>query len=396
MPEMTRNLSHLKLLAVYAHPDDETFCAGGTLAKYAAAGAEILVVSMTRGEAGQIRDAYLATRRTLGTTRVLELQRACRQLGVSQVMCLDYGDGKLAALDPAILVAKTTELIRSFRPDIVLTFGNDGAYGHPDHIAVGAATDEAFQVSGDPSHAPEHLAAGLSPHTPAQLYHSYFPRSPGLLLEHLVNWLKTLDTRFCGNLDFVRGLVVLAEETTTSGYSSDNVRVEWYPPGFYIVEQGEPAMSLYLILSGQADVIRELPDGRVEKLNEIGPGFFFGEDGLATQRPRNAHIIAHDSVSCLVLSPSEPKPFVGRGTEAQYTTHAEAREIEPVSATTRIDVSDFVPQKVAAIASHRTQCPIEPGMLPDGILREIFAYEYFIRIHPRVEMATEFWLSNHD
>ena len=67
----------LRLLGVYAHPDDETFCAGNTLAKYATAGAEVMVVSMTQGEAGQIRDAYAATRRTLGEVRVAELCRAC-------------------------------------------------------------------------------------------------------------------------------------------------------------------------------------------------------------------------------------------------------------------------------------------------------------------------------
>src|SRR5262245_4170471 len=72
----------LRLLGVYAHPDDETFCAGGTLAKYAAAGADMMVVSMTQGEAGQIRTAQAATRHTLGQARAQELQRACRELGV--------------------------------------------------------------------------------------------------------------------------------------------------------------------------------------------------------------------------------------------------------------------------------------------------------------------------
>jgi len=79
------------LLAVFAHPDDETFCAGGTLAKYAADGAEIMVVSATRGDAGQIRDARAATRRTLGQVRERELRLACERLGVrpSEVVFLD-------------------------------------------------------------------------------------------------------------------------------------------------------------------------------------------------------------------------------------------------------------------------------------------------------------------
>jgi LmbE family N-acetylglucosaminyl deacetylase len=140
----------LRLLGVYAHPDDETFCAGGTLAKYAAAGADIMVVSITQGEAGQIRNARAATRRTLGQTRAQELRRACQELGVQRALCLDYGDGKHQELDQRTLVGRVTEIIRAFRPDVVLTFGEDGAYGHPDHIAVGAATDAACALAGDP------------------------------------------------------------------------------------------------------------------------------------------------------------------------------------------------------------------------------------------------------
>src|SRR5262245_60390058 len=222
--------SPLKLLGVFAHPDDETFCAGGILAQHAATGADIMIVSATRGEAGQIRDTHAATRRALGQTRVQELHQACKYLGVQHVLCLDFGDGKVADLDQDILEAKVTEIMRDFRPHIVLTFGHDGAYGHPDHIAIGAATDAALRHARDPTKFPEQLAAGLSPHTPACLYHSYFPRQHGLLLERLVRWLKSLKTRFCGTLDFVNGLLVLAEEMTTLGYSEDHVRVEWYPP----------------------------------------------------------------------------------------------------------------------------------------------------------------------
>src|SRR5215208_3230045 len=72
----------IRLLGLFAHPDDEVFCIGGTLAKYAASGAETMVVSFTRGEAGQIRDASIATRRTLGTKREQYLHRSCNHPGV--------------------------------------------------------------------------------------------------------------------------------------------------------------------------------------------------------------------------------------------------------------------------------------------------------------------------
>jgi len=101
MPEVGDNREPLRLLGVYAHPDDETFCVGGTLAKYAATGADIMVVSATQGEAGQIRDAHAATRRTLGEVRAQEMQQACHRLGVQHVVCLDYGDGQLSHLDPS-------------------------------------------------------------------------------------------------------------------------------------------------------------------------------------------------------------------------------------------------------------------------------------------------------
>ena len=78
-----------RLLGVFAHPDDESFCAGGTFASSVAHGAEVMVVSATRGEAGQIRSAGTATRRTLARVREQELQFACQRLGVQHARCFD-------------------------------------------------------------------------------------------------------------------------------------------------------------------------------------------------------------------------------------------------------------------------------------------------------------------
>jgi LmbE family N-acetylglucosaminyl deacetylase len=127
----------LRILGVFAHPDDESFCAGGTFARYTNAGAEAMVVSATRGQAGQIRSAKVATRRTLGQMREQELRLACQRLGVQHVVCLDHGDGMLKEVDQEVLIGQVVEIIRSFCPDIVITFGPDGGYGHPDHIAIG-------------------------------------------------------------------------------------------------------------------------------------------------------------------------------------------------------------------------------------------------------------------
>jgi LmbE family N-acetylglucosaminyl deacetylase len=108
-----------RLLGVFAHPDDESFCAGGTFARSVAHGAEVMVVSPTRGEAGQICRAGTATRRTLACVREQELQRACQRLGIQHARCLDYADGTLKDIDQQVLIRDVVELLRRFRPDVV-------------------------------------------------------------------------------------------------------------------------------------------------------------------------------------------------------------------------------------------------------------------------------------
>jgi len=132
-----------RLLGVFAHPDDEVFCAGGTMARAAEAGAEVMIVSATRGERGQIRDPAVAARPTLGAVREAELYAAAAELGVQQVQVLAYPDGALAHHRSA-LGAAITDVMRQFDPDAVVTFGADGGYGHPDHIAISGLTTQAF------------------------------------------------------------------------------------------------------------------------------------------------------------------------------------------------------------------------------------------------------------
>jgi LmbE family N-acetylglucosaminyl deacetylase len=382
----------MRILGVFAHPDDETFCAGGSFARYIAAGAEAMVVSATRGEAGQIRAPSVATRRTLGDVREQELLLACQRLGVQHAVCLNYGDGMLKDVDQEELIRQVADIIRAFRPDVVITFGSDGGYGHPDHIAISAATTAAYMRSGEPSQFPEQVAAGLGPHQPARLYHSYFPPKRQLLLEQLVQWLVQAEKRFRGTLDFAYALLLLCEEATLLRYSSDHFDINWYRSGFLIIEQGEAANSLYLILSGTADVIRETADGTLHILARLEPGAFFGEEGLAHKNPRNAHVVAAENVTCLVFSPSAPTAYLGRGEDAHLTGIAgknEQEELHTMGATTCIDVGPYVRQKIEAIAAHRSQYAIEADMLPLSILQELMGREYFVRVHPAPEIETE-------
>ncbi len=89
----------VRVLGIFAHPDDETICAGGTLAKYASDGADVRVVSLTKGGAGQISDASAATRSTLTAVREQELAAAGAELGLTETRCLDHPDGGLRSDD---------------------------------------------------------------------------------------------------------------------------------------------------------------------------------------------------------------------------------------------------------------------------------------------------------
>lgn len=360
-----------RLLGLFAHPDDEVFCAGGSLARYASQGAEAMVVSATKGEAGQIRDAGPATRRTLGAVRAKELETACSILGVQSARCLDYLDGTLADLPDGALREDVAAIIDGFRPDVVITFGDDGAYGHPDHVAVSRATTEAF-------------AAVLGTNGPNRLYHSHFPRSRLLLLDRLSRWLVELGERFKGRADFVHALSLFARESTTMRYAGDHVETMWAPPGTYLVEQGEPATSLYLILSGQAEVVQEQPDGSVNRLRRIGPGEFFGELAVAGGTTRTASVVALEPVTCFVFSSDAPLLYEGRGEDAVLVraVDGDGRDETGPAATTVIDVSGWVDRKIAAIAAHRTQFPLEPQMFPEALLQEMFGREYFVRVFP--------------
>ena len=365
-----------RLLGLFAHPDDETLGAGGTFAKYAGAGAEVHVVSLTRGGAGQIRDAAVATRSTLTDVRERELVAAGEELGVVATRCLDYADGSLAQVDTEELLALAHELISEVDHDVVVTFGPDGFSGHPDHVAVGAAATAA--------------CSALRVTRPVRLFHCHRPHSRMLLGDRLAAWVVELATRFKGTKDFVRALSVFSREATALGYAADLVDVEWFPSGSYLVEQGEPATTVYFLLSGQVEVRREGQDGRVRAVDRSGPGEFIGEVGVATGRPRNAHVVALDDVTCLRFLAADRVAFDERltpGEEPRTRLLASGDRVD-TGVTTRIDVSGFVDRKIRAVAAHRSQYPIDPSMFPDPILRELFGVEYFVQVLPERELGT--------
>ena len=177
-----------RLLACFAHPDDEAFPVGGALAAHAARGVQIRLITATLGEEGEIRQAGAATRETLGSVRRVELARAVRILGLQDHIVLHYRDSGMAGTPPnehpqafvnapaEVVIERLVEEIRRFRPQVVLTFDPDGLYGHPDHIAIHKYATEAFHRASHPDAYPQHLVNGVKPHEPNRLFYSARPR----------------------------------------------------------------------------------------------------------------------------------------------------------------------------------------------------------------------------
>jgi LmbE family N-acetylglucosaminyl deacetylase len=133
-----------RVLAIFSHPDDESLLAGGTLAACAANGHEVAILSLTRGEAGPIFHPGIV-RDTLDAVRESELHAAATALGVANVECLGYPDGELSWLDVEEIEADIAGRIEASRPDLIITFGSEGLYWHPDHIATHNITVAAIK-----------------------------------------------------------------------------------------------------------------------------------------------------------------------------------------------------------------------------------------------------------
>lgn len=182
-----------RLLAVFAHPDDETFGSGSTLARYADEGVDMTVVCATQGEAGEIIPGGNATPETLGAIRVAELRSALNVLGVQSLVLLGYRDSGMAGTEdnnnPAAFinvpiaegVERLVGIIRRYHPQVVVTMDPSGGYGHPDHIRTAELTTQAFKAAGDPSFT---SPGDKEPWSPNKLYYHIFPRS------QMVRWLK--------------------------------------------------------------------------------------------------------------------------------------------------------------------------------------------------------------
>lgn len=172
------------LLAVFAHPDDEAFGTGGTFAKYAAQGHKVYLVTATRGEAGQINEDYVgspdavaATMANLPLIREGELACACAAYGINPPILLDYIDGQLTMVHQGQAVGKIVRIIRELRPDVLITFGPDGIYGHYDHLAAHRWATIAADLAASEDCFPNHLSPACQPHRVSKVYYRVLPQA---------------------------------------------------------------------------------------------------------------------------------------------------------------------------------------------------------------------------
>lgn len=248
------------IVFVHAHPDDESLTTGGTIARYTSEGAEVCVVICTDGSLGEIADDTNAAR--LAEVRRKEVEEACRILGVKDLRLLGFKDSGMANTDgnknPESFInqdldevtAKLTEIYRELKPDAVVTYNENGAYGHPDHIRTHQGAVAALDAGADPAYRPDLGPAYEVPN----LYYTAFPRS--LLIKFRDELRKSdvgIDPDELMPEEFVDILGTPDAQVTTSIEVSDFMDVKFAALEAHRTQRGttEPFLALPENLKGQ-------------------------------------------------------------------------------------------------------------------------------------------------
>jgi LmbE family N-acetylglucosaminyl deacetylase len=167
------------ITAIFAHPDDEVFTVGGTIARYAGRGVRCSLYCATDGDAGRSSGLEMSSRGALGATRREELRRGAAILGFETIHFAGLPDGALGAGDQDALVEDIVRRLRTWRPEVVVTFGPEGAPNvHRDHRAISRAATSAFFVAGIPTVHADQIAEGLAPHAARRLFYVAWPDPP--------------------------------------------------------------------------------------------------------------------------------------------------------------------------------------------------------------------------
>jgi len=239
-----------RLMVVMPHPDDECFGCASTIARYSAEGAAVSLVTMTRGGAGLWNGRAAGDLRSLTDVRALELRDAATELGVDFLEIFDYPDGALERVEEVEAVRERflgdiVRVLRSQRPQVVVTFGPEGAYGHPDHKVVSRMTVQACTLSGEgAAYELEALALGIAPWSPSKLY---FQTANTMAIESLkLPPQPPITTRVV-----IRGF----EDAKLRAFARHRTQTqEWEPLRTFVASQGDTEV---FSLVGAADGLRE-------------------------------------------------------------------------------------------------------------------------------------------
>jgi len=278
------------ILAVLAHPDDESFGIGGTLAYYTKKGYNVHLLCATRGEAGTVDEKYLQNYDSISALREAELHCAAKKLGLTDVHLMDYHDSGMPNTPenkhPNALInfpveevaGQVVKYIRKIEPEIILTFDPLGGYRHPDHIHIQKATTLAFEKANEPSFFP----GEFSPYKPSALYYHLFPRKFlkwAVLLMPLLGrnprkWGRNEDIDLVSlvDVDFpiharvdIRGVVDIKREAGACHVSQGGIMMRHGLMGLATraLEKHEDFMRVYPPTNEKMKVVNDLFDGLV-------------------------------------------------------------------------------------------------------------------------------------
>jgi len=198
------------MLVVMAHPDDESFGMGGTLAYYSRRGVDCYLICATRGEAGFVEESMLRGFNSIGEKREIELRCAAGKLGLKKVIVMDYRDSGMQGSpdndNPLALIrqpedrvaGEIADHIREIQPDVLVTFDPIGGYRHPDHVYIHNTTVKAFELAADPEYK---SPAGMPEFRPRKFYYQSIPKNMLKMIVFFMRLIGKDPTKFGRNGD---------------------------------------------------------------------------------------------------------------------------------------------------------------------------------------------------
>jgi LmbE family N-acetylglucosaminyl deacetylase len=280
-------VTNRRILLSFAHPDDESFGCGGMIARCVADGDDVYLICATNGDVGTVAPEKLQGYNSIAELRLAELACASEVLGFKQVFTFGYRDSGMmhseTSLDPTSLwqapreavARRVVEVIRDIRPQIVITFNKYGGYGHPDHIAIQRATEDAFHLAGKTDY-----ETGQPAYQPQKLYYTSIP-SRLLYLYLTIMRLRGQDPRKVGrnkDIDFI-AILDNIEPTHTTIDIQDYLHI-WDQSSECHASQlsgrAAPRLPMFLrkILSGKQGFTRVVPAPTTSRVDETD--FFAG------------------------------------------------------------------------------------------------------------------------